>query len=112
MSDYKFNIGDEVVYSDGDRGRITYICECNRCKERGFCEHVWLSEIDNEEHYITSFTAEKGFKGYYRIGQYRFDGFWACTLEKMIQEHEEELARLRKKLAIMKEESERRGGEE
>lgn len=112
MNDYKFNVGDEVVCSDGDRGKITYICECNRCKERRFCEPVWVSEIDNEEHYITNFAAENGFKGYYRIGQYRFDEFWACTLEKTIQEHEEELARLRKKLAVMKEESERKGGEE
>lgn len=107
ISDYKFNVGDEVITSEGERGKITYICECNKCKERAFCEPIWVKDGESEEEYITNYMAQAGFKGFYRIGQYRFDDFCENILLKEIQDYEEEIARRKKQLANIKEIRER-----
>lgn len=107
ISDYKFNVGDEVITTEGERGKITYICECNKCKERAFCEPIWVKDGESEEEYITNYTAQTGFKGFYRIGQYRFDDFCEDNLLRRIEDHEEEILRCRKQLANIKEIRER-----
>ena len=103
ISDYKFNVGDEVITTEGERGKITYICECNRCKSRGFCELIWVKDGDTEEHYITNYQAETGFMRFYRIGSYRFNEFHEELLLKEIQDYEEEISWRRKQLAVIKE---------
>lgn len=103
ISDYKFNIGDEVITTEGERGKIVYICECNKCKQRGFCEPIWKRDGSDEEEYITDSVVKYGFLGFYRIGQYRFHDFQEESLLKEIREHEEEISRLRKQLRVIKE---------
>ena len=112
ISDYKFNIGDEVITSEGERGKITYICECNKCKERAFCEPIWVKDGESEEEYITNYMAQTGFKGFYRIGQYRFDDFCEDILRRKIQDYEDEILRCRKQLLNIKEIREREGTDE
>lgn len=101
--DYKFKIGDEVISTEGEKGVITYICECNKCKSRGFCEPLWIPEGYDHEFYISNYEAEHGFRDYYRIGQYRFNEFDDTRLRKEIQEHEDEIARLKKQLQVIEE---------
>ena len=103
ISDYKFNVGDEVITSEGERGKITYICQCNKCKQRAFCEPIWVKDGESEEEYITNYMAQNGFRGFYRIGQYRFDDFCEDILLKEIQDHEDDIMRCRKQLLNIKE---------
>lgn len=103
VSDYKFNIGDEVITTEGERGKIVYICECNQCKERAFCEPIWVKDDSNEEEYITNYAAQTGFKGFYKIGPYRFSEFQEKLLEIEIQDYEQEITKRRKQLAVIKE---------
>lgn len=102
LQDYKFNIGDEVITTDGMRGTITDICECERCKERGFCEPVWVDEYD-EEVFITNVTVRMNFPGYYKIGNYRFHDFNKNNVQVNIDFHEAELARYKKQLKFIEE---------
>lgn len=68
---YDFHIGDYVENIDGNVGYIDFICDCDKCKERGFNEpriHYTSGEID----YITVYQLEHLDKSYRRIGKYEF----------------------------------------
>ena len=68
---YEFHVGDYVEDVTGRIGYINSICQCKRCKERGFYEpHVMYNNGDCD--YITAHECEKGFPSYKRIGQYAF----------------------------------------
>ena len=102
LQDYKFNIGDEVITTDGMRGTITDICECDRCKDRGFCEPVWVDECGNEN-FITDYSIAAGAPGYYKIGAYRFREFDKESVLMDIEFYEAELARHKKHLQFIEE---------
>ena len=64
-----FNVGDLVIDSDGIIGRITHICTCSKCKERGFCEpSITLDGIDEKTDYISYYSFKDNFRSYYKIG--------------------------------------------
>ena len=68
---YDFHVGDFVEDIDGNVGYIDFICDCDKCKERGFNEpriHYTSGEID----YITVYQLEHLDKSYRRIGKYEF----------------------------------------
>ena len=68
---YDFHVGDYVEDIDGNVGYIDFICDCDKCKERGFNEpriHYTSGEID----YITVYQLEHLDKLYRRIGKYEF----------------------------------------
>ncbi len=111
-NEYKFNVGDEIITTLGERGKIVYICECSRCKNRGFDEPIWVKDGDSEEQYISSYMAANGFQGFYRIGSYHFNEFEEDLLRLEIQEYEEEISDRRKRLAVIKEILESEGTEE
>lgn len=68
---YEFHVGDYVEDVTRRIGCINSICQCKRCKERGFYEpHVMYNSGDCD--YITVHECEKGFPSYNRIGQYDF----------------------------------------
>ena len=68
---YEFHVGDYVEDVTGRIGYINSICQCKRCKERGFYEpHVMYNNGDCD--YITAHECEKGLPSYKRIGQYEF----------------------------------------
>ena len=68
---YDFHVGDYVEDIDGNVGYIDFICDCDKCKERGFNEpriHYTSGETD----YITVYQLEHLDKSYRRIGKYEF----------------------------------------
>lgn len=68
---YDFHVGDYVEDIDGNIGYIDFICDCDKCKERGFNEpriHYTSGETD----YITVCQLEHLDKSYKRIGKYEF----------------------------------------
>lgn len=69
---YGFKVGDEVITSTGQVGRITDICTCDQCKERGFYEPVVEVEVGNSSIWITDNDKRVGFRSFYKIGDQVF----------------------------------------
>ena len=63
-----FNIGDEVITSDGRKGKIVDICHCEECERRGFYELKVLYDEYDETEYITKDDKERNFCDFYKIG--------------------------------------------
>lgn len=103
IKDYEFHVGDEVITTEGVRGKITSICTCDMCINRGFHEPFWTAEDDRWEHCIDKFTAECGFNGYYKIGKYRFNDFDKGEVLQSMAYCEKELKRLRKQWRLIEE---------
>lgn len=104
IKDYNFKVGDVVITTYGDTGKIDYICECNRCKERGFNEPQWSCDDDKDDiGYITDYDAKNNFPGYYQIGEYHFHPFDKRTVLNGIAEAEKNLECLRKRLKVIEE---------
>lgn len=108
INDYRFKIGDEVITADGVRGKITDICECKWCKQRGFYEPEWKEDGTGEVRHISHHHAEKGFPLYYKIGEQYFGEFDMSGVTAEIAYHEEHLARYKKALSVIVEETEKR----
>ena len=68
---YDFHVGDYVEDIDGNVGYIDFICDCEKCKERGFNEPR-IRYASGEEDYITVYQLEHLEKLYRRIGKYEF----------------------------------------
>ena len=103
ISDYEFYVGDKVITTDGETGKIIKICTCDKCVERGFCEPVWIRDSDGYEDYITAYEARSGLNGYYQIGKYHFHDFKIVEVLRDIDCCENKLERLRKQLRVMEE---------
>ena len=106
-NDYIFNIGDEVITTDGQRGRITCICHCEKCKDRGFYEPSWEDEY-GDTHYISNYEAENNFRGYYKIGAYRFNPFEMDSVCRRIVHYKAMVDNLEKQLKVIVDELEAR----
>ena len=52
-------IEGEYVRVNGHIGKITGICDCEMCQERGYLEPI----VDNRNIYITNWDKEHNFKG-------------------------------------------------
>lgn len=98
---YEFKIGDEVIDVDGDHGRIIDICTCDQCKERGFYEPIWQSDVTDSEMYISNFEAEHGFPSYYQIGKYKFGELDRESVIDSINYFKEQLARCERQLKFI-----------
>lgn len=68
---YEFHVGDYVEDVTGRIGYINSICQCKRCKERGFYEPLIMYN-NGDTDYITAYEYDKGLLNYKRIGQYDF----------------------------------------
>lgn len=101
--EFEFYVGDEVITTEGIKGKITSICTCEKCEERGFYELFWTEEDDEWGHCITKFDAEDGFNSFYKIGKYRFNDFDKGRMLRGMAYYEDELKRLRKQLKLMEE---------
>ena len=69
---YGFKVGDQVITSTGQVGKIIDICTCDKCKEREFYEPVVEVEIGNGSIWITDNDKKVGFKSFYKIGDQVF----------------------------------------
>ena len=68
---YDFHVGDFVEDIDGNIGYIDFICDCEKCMERGFNEPR-IRYTSGETDYITVYQLEHLDKSYKRIGKYEF----------------------------------------
>ena len=104
IKDYKFNIGDIVITTEGETGKIVDVCKCSWCAERGFYEPIWVEDSDDSYYdYITYMEAELGFKRFYQIGKYRFNDFDKGEVLRSMVSCEDELKQLRKQLKLIEE---------
>lgn len=103
IKDYDFNVGDEVITIEGARGKITAVCDCSSCQERGFYEPFWKDENDRWERCISIWDAKCGFNAYYKIGKYRFNDFDKSEVLRDMASCESELRRLKKQLKTIEE---------
>jgi hypothetical protein len=99
---YEFNIGDEVITTDGVRGVIVDICYCAECMARGFHELVWEDEDGNKE-WITNLDRRWGFNSFYKIGNYKFAALDRAHVVSQIAAHEKIIAEYKKQLALIDE---------
>ena len=98
---YIFNIGDDVIRDDGRVGKITSICDCERCVERGFYEPTVIFD-DEYETYITDWDYRNDFCGYYKIGNYMFGNLEDLeSKQESIDRYEKILKKLYKEKAVI-----------
>ena len=88
-----FNIGDEVITADGYVGKIISICECSRCKNRGFYEPI-VEWSDGTVDWITDFEQSNNFRNYYKIGDYVFGNVQFESVKRQIADIKDKLYRL------------------
>lgn len=103
IKDYEFHVGDEVITTEGVRGKITSVCHCDRCEERGFYEPFWIAEDGKYEHCIDIYDAKSGFSSFYKIGKYRFSDFNKGEILREMASYEDGLKQLRKQLRVIEE---------
>lgn len=101
FDNYKFNVGDEVITTDGIKGKIVRICNCIECHKRGFYEPIWVNDETGEEDYISDTDAVLGFRNYYKIGKYRFSNFDRQSVLDSIEQHKKEIEKLERQLKVM-----------
>lgn len=101
--DYKFNVGDKVITTDGRVGEIVDICDCEACRRRGYLEPTWVVYGDLDPNYITITDAQLDFHTFYKIGDYRFADFEKGEVLRDMAYHEDELKKLRKQLRTIEE---------
>lgn len=94
-----FKVGDKVITSDGRTGTITSICDCERCKKRGFYE----PEVDFGDYtdYIMISDKEDGFKSYYQIGDRVFGNLDEESVSKEIDECDKRVLKLYEQLGTI-----------
>ncbi len=102
IGEYEFRVGDEVITSYGEKGRVIDICECESCRRRGFLEPIWEDD-DLDEHWITDTDAKNGFDCFYRIGKYTFGNLDRCSVELNITHFERLLTMYKKQLQVIEE---------
>lgn len=64
-----FKVGDQVITSTGKVGKITNICTCDQCKDRGFYEPVVEVENSTDLIWITNNDKRVNFRSFYQIGE-------------------------------------------
>ena len=67
-----FKVGDKVITDDGRVGVIESICDCDRCKKRGFYEPRVKMTIGECQIYIIDTDKKNGFISFYKIGDQVF----------------------------------------
>jgi hypothetical protein len=97
---YTFKVGDEVITDDGRVGVITDICDCERCKERGFYEPVVEMKIGSQI-YITDTDKKNGFISYYKIGDRVFGNIDDKYLHSHLKTYTEAIKEIEAQLNVI-----------
>lgn len=85
LMEYDFKVGDEVITSTGQVGVIESICNCDRCKERGFYEPKVKLTKGVDGIYITDCDKNNNFSNYYKIGKYKFGNIDKESIKRDIE---------------------------
>lgn len=93
-----FKVGDEVITSTGKVGKITSICDCENCEERGFYEPTVETE-DGDRIYLTDNDKRVNFRSFYKIGDQVFGNIDKGVLLDEIKSTQQQLTELRDKIA-------------
>ena len=93
-----FKVGDEVITSTGEVGRIIDICTCDKCRKRGFFEPKVEVEIGNNPIYITDIDKRNGFSSFYKIGDQIFGNIDEDALKDSIKSVKEQVYKLQSEL--------------
>ena len=100
LMEYDFKVGDVVVTSTGESGIIESICDCDRCRKRGFYEpNVKLTE-GVYDIYITDNDKNNGFSNFYKIGKYVFGNIDKESIQRDIDSEERCIEESTKRLEI------------
>lgn len=102
---YTFKVGDKVITDDGRTGTIIDICNCDRCKKRGFYEPKVAMNVGVDRIWIMDTDKENGFRSFYQIGNRVFGNIDAEASERIrerIIELEYEAAQYKEQLKMMK----------
>ena len=97
-----FKVGDEVITDDGRVGIITDICDCERCKKRGFYEPRVEMKLGSQV-YITDTDKKNGFISYYKIGDKIFGNIDDQYLYSHLKEYTEAIKEIEAQLDVIKE---------
>lgn len=99
-----FKVGDQVITDDGCVGIIESICDCDRCKKRGFYEPRVRMTIGNDQIWITDTDKKNGFISFYQIGDKVFgnvDEEAKERIEQRIDELQDELVKYKSQLHML-----------
>ena len=93
-----FKVGDEVITSTGEVGRIISFCTCQLCKERGFYEPTVEVVIGNDAIHITDSDKRNGFSSFYKIGDQVFGNIDEDAVKDSIKFVKEQVYKLESEL--------------
>ena len=96
-----FKIGDEVITSTGEIGRIVGICTCDLCKGRGFYEPQVEFTIGGAARYISNNDKKDNFRSYYKIGDKIFGNIDEDEIKNRINKLQIELIDLDLQLNVI-----------
>ena len=86
LMEYDFKVGDTVITDTGMVGVIESICDCDRCKARGFYEPmVKVTDGADDTIWITDTDKENGFISFYQIGEYEFGNIDKESVKRWIE---------------------------
>lgn len=97
---YTFKVGDKVITANGRTGKITGICTCDQCKQRGFYE-ANIEFNDKDTDYLMISDKKNGFKAYFSIGDRIFGNLDEKSVDKEINECYDRLLQLSEQLGMM-----------
>lgn len=98
LMEYDFKVGDEVITSDGYFGVIESICDCCKCKERGFYEPSVRKPNGAYDIYITDNDKKNGFSSFYKIGKYKFGNIDKDSIKRDIERETHNIEEATKRL--------------
>ena len=96
-----FKIGDEVITSTGEIGRIIGICTCDLCKRRGFYEPEVEFTIGGAARYISNNDKKDNFRSFYKIGDKVFGNIDEDEIKNRINKLQMELIDLDLQLNVI-----------
>lgn len=100
LMEYDFKVGDVVMTSTGETGVIESICDCERCKARGFYEPQVKLTDGVYDIYITDNDKNNGFKNFFKIGKYKFGNVDKESIEKDIELETQNIKEANKRLEM------------